>query len=83
MWYQAGLTSLTSEAEDILVRLAHALMPNEECGCDILKGRWRRDQAVPEVLTAERENCPFGLQSGAWLSWTYAQTIKQHRMGVI
>jgi hypothetical protein len=83
MWYQAGLTSLTSEAEDILVRLAHALMPNEPCGCDFLKGRWRGDQKVPDVLTAERENCPWSMSNGAWVAYTFAQSIKQHRMGVI
>ena len=83
VYYQAGLTSLTSEAEDILVRLAHALMPNEPCGCDFLKARWRGDQLVPEILTAERENAPWGMSNGAWQAWVYAQSIKQYRMGVI
>jgi hypothetical protein len=83
VYYQAGLTSLTSESEDILVRLAHALMPNEPCGCDFLKGRWRGDQKVPEILTAERENCPWGMSNGAWQGYVFAQSIKQHRMGVI
>jgi hypothetical protein len=83
VYYQAGLTSLTSEAEDILVRLAHALMPNEPCGCDILKGRWRGDQKVPEILTSERENAPWGMSNGAWQGYVFAQSIKQHRMGVL
>jgi hypothetical protein len=83
VYYQAGLTSLTPQAEDIIVRLAHSRMANEPCGCDVLKGRWRGDQLVPEILTAERENCPYGLSAGAWAAWTYAQTIKQYRMGVI
>ena len=83
VYYQAGLTSLTSEAEDILVRLAHALMPNEPCGCDVLKGRWRGDQKVPEILTAERENAPWGMSNGAWQAYIYAQSIRQVRMGVI
>jgi hypothetical protein len=83
VYYQAGLTSLTSEAEDILVRLAHALLPDEPCGCQILKGRWEGDQKVPDVLTAERENCPWGMSNGAWQAYTFAQSIKQHRMGVL
>jgi hypothetical protein len=83
LYYQAGLISLAPQAEDIIVRLAHALMPNEPCGCDILKGRWRGDQKVPEVLTSERENCPWGMSQGSWTAYTYAQSIKQHRMGVL
>ena len=83
MYYQAGLVGLTSEAEDILVRLAHALMPNEPCGCDLLKARWRGDQLVPDVLTAERENCPWGMSQGSWTAWRFAQSIKQLRMGVV
>jgi hypothetical protein len=35
------------------------------------------------VLTAERENCPYGLSQGAWQAYIYAQAIKQIRMGVI
>lgn len=83
IYYQAGVTQIDAQAEDIMVRLAHALMPNEPCGCDILKGRWRGDQLVPEVLTAERENAPWGMSNGAWQAWVYAQSIKQHRMGVL
>ena len=83
VYYQCGLTSMTPQAEDIIVRLAHARMPDAPCGCDVLKGRWRGDQLVPEILTAERENCPYGTSVGAWAAWTYAQTIKQYRMGII
>jgi hypothetical protein len=83
LYYQAGETVMTPQAEDIIVRLAHARMPNEPCGCDWLKARWRGDQLVPEVLTAERENCPYGLSQGAWQAYIYAQAIKQIRMGVI
>jgi hypothetical protein len=83
LYYQAGETAMTPQAEDIIVRLAHALMPSEPCGCDILKGRWRGDQKVPEVLTAERENCPWGMSQGSWTAYTYAQSIKQYRMGIL
>jgi hypothetical protein len=83
LYYQAGETAMAPQAEDIIVRLAHALMPSEPCGCDYLKARWRGDQLVPEVLTAERENCPWGLAQGSWTAYTYAQSIKQHRMGVL
>ena len=83
LYYQAGETAMAPQAEDIIVRLAHALMPSEPCGCDFLKARWRGDQLVPEVLTAERENAPWGLSQGAWIAYTFAQSIKQHRMGVL
>lgn len=83
LYYQAGLLNLTPQAEDIIVRLAHSRMPNEPCGCNVLKMRWEGDQKVPEVLTAERENCPYGLSQGAWSAFTFAQNIKQVRMGVL
>jgi hypothetical protein len=83
LYYQAGLADLTPHIEDIIVRFAHARMPNEPCGCDWLKARWRGDQLVPEMLTPERENCPFGMSNGAWLAWEFAQTSKQYRMGIL
>lgn len=82
-YYQAGLPSLTPHIEDIIVRFAHARMANEPCGCDVLKARWRGDQLIPEVLTRERENCPYGMSQGAWQAWQFAQTSKQPRMGII
>jgi hypothetical protein len=70
--YQAGLTVLTKQAEMILIRLAHSKMPQEPCGCTATQSMWRRDRNVPQVMTAERINCPFGASDGAWLAWTWA-----------
>jgi hypothetical protein len=83
VYYQAGLTELTPQAEDIIVRLAHARMPAEPCGCSFLKARWDGDKRIPEVLTSERENCPWGMSDGAWQAWSFTLTMRQFRMGVI
>lgn len=79
--YRAGVT-LTRQLEDMIIRLAHAKMPSEPCGCSPLKNLWARDSNVPEVLTRERLNCPFGLSDGAWITYQFAQTLKLVRMGV-
>lgn len=80
--YRAGVT-LTRQLEDMIIRLAHAKMPAEPCGCDPLKSLWARDRNVPEVLTRERLNCPFGLSDGAYVTWKFAQTIRLVRSGIV
>lgn len=81
--YLSGLTSLTAHAEDVIVRFAHSRMPTEPCGCDFLRNMWENDKKIPDMLTAERENCPFGLSQGAWQAWTFAQSLIDHRLGVL
>lgn len=81
--YRAGADVLTSQAVDAIIRLAHAKMPSEPCGCDIAKRLWGRDRNIPEVLTRERLNCPFGLSDGAWIAWQFAQAMKVYRAGVL
>lgn len=78
--YQAGLSSLTPHGEDVVIRFAHSLMPEAPCGCDFLRGVWGRDRNVPMVLTAERENCPFGMTDGAWSAYQFAQSMVIHRV---
>lgn len=73
--YFAGLTILTKQAESAIIRLAHSLMPDAPCGCDSAKRLWSRDRNEPTVLTAERLNCPFGLNDGAWVAWRFANTL--------
>lgn len=80
--YCAGLEVLPRLAEDMLIRLAHARMPEEPCGCDITQRLWKRDRYVPEVLTRERVNCPWGQSDGAWQAWRWAQTAKLVRGGL-
>lgn len=77
--YLCGLTSLSQHAEDAIVRLAHARMPSEPCGCDFLKGMWERDKYIPDVLDSERENCPFGMSDGAWQAWCFLQDLRCYR----
>ncbi len=81
--YQAGLTTLTRQAEDTIIRLAHSKMADEPCGCDVTQRLWRRDRNVPQVLTRERINNPFGLADGSWIAWRFAQTMKLVRGAVL
>jgi len=81
--YLCGLPSLTVDAEDAIVRLAHTLMPEEPCGCDFLRGMWNRDKTVPDVLTAERENCPLGMSNGAWQAYCFMQSMVCYRGGTL
>jgi len=74
--YRAGVKTLTRQQEDAIVRLAHAKMPEEPCGCEIAQRLWARDREVPKALTRERANCPFGMSDGAWAAWRFAQTFK-------
>lgn len=73
-YYRAGLTYLDEQMEDSVIRLAHAKMPNEPCGCDVTQRMWERDRFVPSVISPERARNPFGLNDGAWAAWTYVRT---------
>lgn len=79
--YYAGLQTLTKQARDTIIRLAHSKMPDEPCGCDVTQRLWKRDRNVPQVLTRERINCPFGMSDGAWTAWRFAQTMRLVRGG--
>lgn len=79
--YKAGADVLTRQAEDAIIRLAHSKMPTEPCGCEVTKRLWARDRNIPDVLTRERLNCPFGLNDGAWIAWQFAQSMKVMRGG--
>jgi len=77
--YYAGLMPLTRMVETMIVRLAHANMPSEPCGCEVTQRLWRRDRNTPQFLTAERQNCPFGMSDGAWFAWKYACNLELKR----
>lgn len=79
--YKAGLETLSRQGEDAIVRLAHSKMPTEPCGCAVTQRLWARDRNIPDVLTRERLNCPFGLNDGAWIAWKFAQSMKIMRGG--
>lgn len=78
--YYAGV-EMTKQMEDMIVRLAHAKMPEEPCGCEVTQRLWRRDREVPKVFTKERLNCPFGLEQGAWVAWKWANGLRVRRGG--
>lgn len=67
--YYSGLTELSEDLTDAVIRLAHSLMPHSPCGCDPIKRFWEADRNIPSVITAEREKCLFGISDGAWAAW--------------
>jgi hypothetical protein len=70
--YKAGLTGISRSLESAIIRLAHSLLPEEPCGCDVIKRLWRRDTNIPVILDTERLNNPFGIPDGAWFAYRVA-----------
>lgn len=81
LYYRAGLRTLDAQVRSAVIRLAHTLIPTSLCNqCDQIHNMWASDNHVPQGLTRERQNCPFGLSDGAWFSYKQAQRMKVHRM---
>jgi hypothetical protein len=80
--YHAGMSELDPIAETAIIRLAHSKMPFQPCGCDAVINMWRRDATIPQILSVERLECPFGLSNGAWMAWKFAGSISVDRMTV-
>lgn len=78
--YLAGAEQVDFATKSAIVRLAHARMAAEPCRCTIVQRLWERDRTVPQVLTRERLNCPFGVNEGAWTAYKFAQTRKIYRL---
>lgn len=74
--YRAGMNPTTLQAEDAIIRLAHSKMPDEFCGCETFMRLWRRDRKIPEILTRERLNSPFGPSDGAMISYRFALSMR-------
>jgi len=81
--YQAGEPKLSRLGFSAIIRLAHSLMATEPCGCDITQRLWKRDRNIPQIVTAERINCSFGISDGAWAAWMYAQSMKLLLSGIL
>lgn len=79
VYYEAGTTDVPGWRQAIY-RLAHARMGEQPCGCALQERQWRRDRVVPQVLTAERINCPWGYEQGAWGAWSWV-TDQAHGKG--
>jgi uncharacterized protein YqiB (DUF1249 family) len=78
--YCAGIPKLTRQTEQMIVRLAHSKMPTEPCGCEVTQRLWRRDRNIPQLLTKDRIDCPFGMSDGAWIAWRWACGLEVKRM---
>lgn len=76
--YRAG-RGMTYQMEDAIIRLAHSKMPDELCGCETFTRLWRRDRNIPEILTRERLNSPFGPSDGAMIAFRFTQSMKLYR----
>lgn len=71
--YLAGLRSISLNLEKAIIRLAHVKLGRPPCSCDKTREVWMRDYQIPDLLSRERLNCPFGASEGAW--WAYRQAI--------
>lgn len=80
MYYRAGMPPgnpwSMRQMETTVLRLAHSKMPDEPCGCEISQRLWKRDRNIPDIMTRERLNCPFGLSDGAWVAWQFALSMR-------
>jgi hypothetical protein len=74
--YRAGLITITQQARDAVIRLAHAKMPGYPCNAEPPTWMWQRDREKPRAMTKERLNCPFGLEDGAWAAYQFARAMK-------
>ncbi len=81
---RAGLTTVTTQIEAMIVRLAHAKMPCSPWSCDPAAGYWRRDTTLSKLQTQESMNNPFGLRTnGAWFAYKQARWLKDQRSSVL
>lgn len=81
--YKAGLPVLSVVAQDAIIRLAHSLMPEGPCGCDIAQQHWKRDRNVPDYVAPERMNNPWGYSDGAWFAWLFTRQLELKRVSVL
>lgn len=81
--YIQGLYDMGALMKSALVRLAHARMAAEPCGCNIVQRLWERDRKTPDILSRERLNCPFGVSEGAWTAYKTVQRLRISRMSII
>lgn len=77
--YRAGPVTMSPQARDAVIRLAHTKMPDEPCGCPNAQRMWKEDRTIPATMTRERANCRYGLSNGAWTAWQFSQAMKVER----
>lgn len=77
--YLAG-EPLTPEAREVIIRLAHTKMPEKFCDCRTWGMSWDYDNQQPAYRTFAQNENPFGLASGAWTAYQWANNMKSVRM---
>ena len=67
------LTRWGRQAQDTIIRLAHAKMPHAPCACDAATQMWTRDREiiVDGFGRSVRGISPFGPEEGAWAAYTF------------
>lgn len=81
--YKAGLEEMPVLGMDAVIRLAHSMMPEGPCGCDIATLHWQRDRKVPDYVAPERMRVPWGFSDGAWAAWQWAAQLETEWLGVM
>ena len=74
------------QAQDAIIRLAHAKMPHPACDCDAASEMWARDRNVIVDGFGRYQRggmTPFGPQEGAWVAWEFAEDMKLRRGAVL
>jgi len=74
--YLCGTPTTSVQAQDTIVRLAHAEMPTEFCGCSQGQLMWKRDRDIPKFISFKREACPFGVSDGAWTAYRFSSSMR-------
>lgn len=83
LYYRSGLKYLSWDIYDMIMRLAHTLIPDELCNCGHITPILQRDREMPRNLSRAKQNCPFGEMAGAWQAWKMASRLKIWRAGVV
>jgi hypothetical protein len=73
---------MTAEAADAVIRLAHSLMPEGPCGCDLAVLYWKRDRNVPDFIEPDRARCLWGVSDGAYQAWKFALDMRVMRVTI-
>lgn len=79
--YLAGEIIPTKQQVEMIVRLAHVKMPEPPCGCESALDIWRRDRNIPDILTSERLNNPFGPNDGAMIVYAWMKGLRKLKAG--
>lgn len=83
VYYKAGLTTLSKKAQTAIARFAHTKMAKPICECERWMESWREDRNIPNAMTRERINNPFGLMDGAWHAWCFVENAKNGRSTIL